>query len=258
MIRAWVLFLTLFVSVLVVVDGFANLPRSPLTVTGRLDQRHFSSKLSVVGEKSGSTLIQEEEEEERFFFIRKCLPAEVGPAADILTEAFFKQGTNPITYQWERLTTYLSLEGLYPKPGTRHVIYVACHSKTGKVLGLAEIDDRPAPPTDQYATPRPYMFNVAVNPKWQRKGIARALVSSCEDVARAWGKPQVWLKVRSTSKAAIAMYESMGYVTRYQRVELLNKKYLDLIIMSKYIITGYEDDDEDYNDATSVQNGAAA
>lgn len=243
MIRVWVSILALFISV-VATDGFAVLPRSHLAARQEQNTHQFPSKLSVVGEKIGNDLRQEKEEEECFFFIRKCLPAEVGPAADILTEAFFKQGTNPITYQWERLTTYLSLEGLYPKPGTRHVIYVACDNKTGKVLGLAEIDDRPSAPNDQYATPRPYMFNVAVNPKFQRKGIAKALVSSCEEVARAWGKPQVWLKVRSSSKAAVAMYESLGYIKRYQRMELLNKKYLDLVIMSKYIVSGYEDDDE--------------
>ena len=251
MIRVWVLASALSICVLAT-DGFAVLSRSHLAGRQEYNTHQFPSKLSVVGEKTGKDLRQGKGEEERFFFIRKCLPAEVGPAADILTEAFFKQGTNPITYQWERLTTYLSLEGLYPKPGTRHVIYVACDKKTGKVLGLAEIDDRPAP-NDQYATPRPYMFNVAVNPKYQRKGIAKALVSSCEDVARTWGKPQVWLKVRSSSKAAVAMYKSLGYVTRYQRVELLNKKYLDLIIMSKYIVSGYEDDDEQ-GDIMTVQD----
>ena len=243
--RSWAVLLALLLS-LVATDGFTILPRTSIALQTRNTQHQFSFKLHIEKEKIGSNLSQEEEEEP-VFFIRKCLPAEVGAAADILTDAFFKQNTNPITYQWERLTTYLSLEGTYPKPGTRHALFVACHAKTGKVLGLAEIDDRPAT-NDRNATPRPYMFNVAVDPKWQRRGIAKALVLSCENIARTWNKPQVFLKVRDTSKEAIAMYESLGYVTRSARVELLNKKYLNLLIMSKYIVTGFEDDDE--NDMT--------
>ena len=171
-----------------------------------------------------------------FFFIRKCLPAEIGQASDILTEAFFKENTNFISYQWERLTTYLSLEGTYPKPGERHALFVACESKTGKVLGVAEIDDMPS--RDRNATPRPYMFNVAVKPQCRRKGIASALVLACENIARAWGKTHVYLKVRDNSGTAISMYEKLGYETKSSKVEKLNNKMQHLIIMSKNIGSG--------------------
>jgi ribosomal protein S18 acetylase RimI-like enzyme len=201
-------------------------------IDGRQRPRLASWRNSVVSEREASCTISHGEDE--IFFIRKCLPAEVGAAADILTDAFFKENTNFITYQWERLTTYLSLEGTYPRPGDRRVIFVACHATNGRVLGLAEIDDMPSKnPND---TPRPYMFNVAVGPKWRRKGIASALVLACEKFARtAWGKPQVYLKVRDTSKAAISMYESLGYTQRSARVERLNSKYQNLIVMSKDI-----------------------
>lgn len=200
---------------------------------GRQCPRLVSSRRFVVSEREASCTNNSPGEDD-LFFIRPCLPAEVGAAADILTDAFFKDNTNFITYQWERLTTYLSLEGTFPKPGDRCVIFVACHAIDGRVLGLAEIDDRPS--RNSKDTPRPYMFNVAVDSKWRRRGIARALVLACENFARtAWGTPQVYLKVRDTSQAAIAMYESLGYIQKYARVERLNNKYQNLIVMSKDI-----------------------
>lgn len=188
-------------------------------------------RIGVVTEK-GSSIVDQREEEE-FFFIRRCLPAEIGQASDILTDVFFRENTNFFSYQWERLTTYLSMESTYPKPGERHALFVACHHQTGKVLGLAEIDDTPSKARN--ATPRPYMYNVAVDPKWRRRGIARALVSECEIISGKWGKPEVYLKVRDDSKAAIAMYESMGYAKRSSKIEKLNNKYQSLVVMSKKI-----------------------
>lgn len=194
--------------------------------------KQISTRLSVVAEKEPASA-DSQSEKGKTFFIRRCLPAEIRQASDILTDVFFREKTNFITYQWERITTYLSLESSYPKPGERHALFVACHYKTGRVLGLAEIDDAPA--KDRYATPRPYMFNVAVDPKWRRKGIARDLVLACEGAAREWNKSEVYLKVRDTSKPAIAMYESLGYVIRTSRVEKLNNQYQSLIIMSKIV-----------------------
>jgi ribosomal protein S18 acetylase RimI-like enzyme len=195
--------------------------------------RLAASRHSVVSEREASSGTSSHGDDD-VFFVRHCLPGDVGAAADILTDAFFKENTNFITYQWERFTTYLSLEGTYPRLGDRRAIFVACHAINGRVLGLAEIDDTPSKKNND--TPRPYMFNVAVDPKWRRKGIARALVLACESFARtAWEKPQVYLKVRDTSKEAIAMYESLGYIQKFARVERLNNKYQNLITMSKDI-----------------------
>ena len=207
-----------------------------------------STQLFVVSERDknafGANTLESEsrEEEDDFFFIRNALQAELGPAADILSEAFFKENTNFFSYQWERLTTYLSLDATYPKPGERHSMFVACHSTNGKVLGLAEIDDRPSP-KDKNASPRPYMYNVAVDPKWRRKGIAKALVLECEKMAQNWDKPEVYLKVRDTSQAAIAMYKSLGYLERSSSIEKLNDKYQNLLVMSKRGIEENKEDD---------------
>jgi ribosomal protein S18 acetylase RimI-like enzyme len=196
------------------------------------------TQLSVVTERG--TPAGETVKDDNFFFIRKALPAELGAASDILSEVFFKENTNFLTYQWERLTTYLSLESTYPKPGDRHCLFVACHATDGKVLGLAEIDDRPSKTAD--ATPRPYMFNVAVDPKWRERGIARSLVLECEEIARKeWNKPTVFLKVRDTSKLAVAMYKSLGYKERSNKIERLNDKYQNLIVMSKTVMVDGDD-----------------
>jgi len=209
--------------------------RSPLVVEA-------PSFLEVVREKSGITASTKNED---LFFIRKCLPADVGQASDILTDAFFKENTNCFTYQWERLTTYLSLESTYPKtPWERHTLFVACHSKSGMVLGLAEIDDRPS--KVENATPRPYMYNVAVHPKFRRKGIAKALVLACEEMAMEWDKPEVYLKVRDLAEPAVNMYKSLGYQILSTKLERLNKKTLNLHVMSKLVLSQDEMDDDFY------------
>jgi hypothetical protein len=51
---------------------------------------------------------------------------DMGPASKILADGFFKNKTNFITYQFERLQTYLSLESGFPRPSTRHELFVAC------------------------------------------------------------------------------------------------------------------------------------
>lgn len=111
-----------------------------------------AGRLQVVADKSAGSIQQSEEND--LFFIRRCLPAEINQVSDILTDVFFKENTNFITYQWERLTTYLSVESTYPKPGERHALFVACHSRTGRVMGVAEIDDLPF----RDIAERPYMY----------------------------------------------------------------------------------------------------
>jgi ribosomal protein S18 acetylase RimI-like enzyme len=117
----------------------------------------------------------------------------LGSAAHILTEAFYSHRTNFITFQIEKLKTALSLESTFDKQRTNPMgqMFVACSSQTGKVVGFAEVDTCSLKANcdevkecgiDEAKSnlPRPYMYNLAVDNKWKRRGVATALVAACE------------------------------------------------------------------------------
>lgn len=55
------------------------------------------------------------------------------------------------------------------------------------------------------------LFNIAVDPQWQRQGIGRMLLEHliCELEKR--DVLTLWLEVRASNHAAIALYESLGF-----------------------------------------------
>lgn len=122
-------------------------------------------------------------------------------------------------------------------------MFVACDAINGKVVGFAEVDARTfcgntsdcdkggeaaatgttkqlskcedgAVSNDEIL--RSYMYNLAVDKKWKRKGIASSLVRACEqfvmDAHREICMEQrLYLRVRKCNHAAITLYERLGY-----------------------------------------------
>jgi ribosomal protein S18 acetylase RimI-like enzyme len=185
---------------------------------------------------------QESREE---FFIRESMMVDMGRASKILADGFFKDNTNFITYQFERLETYLSLESGFPKPSTLHQIFVACEATAGRVIGVAEVDARLDGGQGVRGKNGPYMCNVAVDQKFQRKKIASALVQQCESQVHEWVRQSsssssstvlsnsLYLKVRGNNQAAVAMYDKLGY--RSMRQEKEEKTDLTVLIMRKQL-----------------------
>lgn len=56
-----------------------------------------------------------------------------------------------------------------------------------------------------------HVINVAVAPADRRKGIGRALVDNLLSYARHHGVAKIFLEVRASNAAAIALYESAGF-----------------------------------------------
>ncbi|MEA3350254.1 MAG: GNAT family N-acetyltransferase, partial [Chloroflexota bacterium] len=59
--------------------------------------------------------------------------------------------------------------------------------------------------------------NVAVNPNYRRRGIARALTQAALKKSRRWRVHEVWLHVQDDNPAAINLYTSMGFQPRIRR-----------------------------------------
>ena len=61
-----------------------------------------------------------------------------------------------------------------------------------------------------------YIASMAVDPAWQRQGVARALLRAAEAAAGVWREPQALLHVYADNLPAISLYEDSGYSTVYQ------------------------------------------
>jgi len=56
-----------------------------------------------------------------------------------------------------------------------------------------------------------HLLNLAVHPTHRRRGIARALLTAALEEARSQGADVVWLEVRPSNAAALALYQSFGF-----------------------------------------------
>jgi len=54
---------------------------------------------------------------------------------------------------------------------------------------------------------------LGVDPKYQRRGFARAIVQEAERLLREAGCPKINLQVRTTNHAVIEFYRRIGYTT---------------------------------------------
>jgi ribosomal protein S18 acetylase RimI-like enzyme len=70
----------------------------------------------------------------------------------------------------------------------------------------------------KYQGKRCYLIaNVAVDPAYRRRGIARDLTLAAIEHANRRGAVEIWLHVREENEAAINLYQSLSFVNRAQR-----------------------------------------
>ena len=55
------------------------------------------------------------------------------------------------------------------------------------------------------------LFNIAVDPAWQRRGFGRQLLTHLIGELEQRDVLTLWLEVRASNVAAIALYESLGF-----------------------------------------------
>ena len=66
---------------------------------------------------------------------------------------------------------------------------------------------------------RGWIYHLAVQPEWRRRGFATQLVRAAEAGLRKIGCAKVNLQVRATNSAVVAFYASLGYATE-ERVSM--------------------------------------
>lgn len=85
--------------------------------------------------------------------------------------------------------------------------------ENGEMIGFAACDPRPSEEAGWIAT-------LGVDPRYQRRGIGRALLRACEAKSRL---PRMKLTVRLSNEAAISLYEKEGY----RSVDIWKRYYND-------------------------------
>lgn len=74
---------------------------------------------------------------------------------------------------------------------------------------------------------------VAVEPLYRKKGVGGKMLAALLEKLRKAGADAVTLEVRKSNEAAIALYESMGFVTEGIRKNFYEKPVEDALIMWK-------------------------
>lgn len=77
------------------------------------------------------------------------------------------------------------------------------------------------------------IITAAVAPEYRRRGIARALMDRMLDDAAALGGTDVYLDVRASNTAAIALYESLGFVRTGVRRAYYTRPREDAVLMHR-------------------------
>lgn len=80
------------------------------------------------------------------------------------------------------------------------------------------------------------LLTIATHPRFQRQGLARALMNEWHDSARKLGAMQAVLDVAADNHAAISLYESCGYARcaiRKQYYLRENAMNMDAIVMNR-------------------------
>lgn len=87
-----------------------------------------------------------------------------------------------------------------------------------------------------------YMDNLAVFPRYRRRGAARALLVSLMDFARRRGGDFLTLEVRPSNGAAVALYKSLGFSEVGRRKGFYSQPQEDALLLRLDIVTGRKGD----------------
>ena len=77
-----------------------------------------------------------------------------------------------------------------------------------------------------------HILDLATEPSWRRKGIARMLVLAAIREGDAVGASRVFLEVRASNQAALLLYEGLGFTRSLIREGYYDMPVEDAVVMS--------------------------
>ncbi|MEM8639815.1 MAG: GNAT family N-acetyltransferase [Cyanobacteria bacterium P01_G01_bin.54] len=113
-------------------------------------------------------------------------------------------------YPLLRLGIYEDLRMRLRQRQCQYECLTAIREPQPKVIGTVELAVRPV--HDGHCIfEAPYLSNVAVHPRYRRRGIATQLLLRAEQQAIAWGFRDIYLHVLERNQPAQALYAGLGY-----------------------------------------------
>ena len=174
-------------------------------ITGQ-NPSELEPAISAVGASSTSEEDIQQPTKPKKFYIRDANFNDLSTASVILVDSFHQPS---MLKPYHLIRELDRLQSNFPYGDKKHSMYVAYAEKDGSVLGFCDVDARPSKLPN--APPRPYLSDLAVDVRWRRRGIARALISACERKAMEFGYRVLYLRVKYYNHAAVLMYAGMGY-----------------------------------------------
>ena len=168
--------------------------------------------------------------------IRPARPKDIKGLAETITYSFHPpEGLIPWFYPVLKLLASEDLRGRLSSNSAHYLCLVAILLDPekglgeGEVVGTSEISVRssfawPNPTRGQAYHPPAFVYiaNLAVKNSYRRRGIARQLLSCCEQTAGEWGYNSLKLHVLENNYQAKQLYASRGYGCNYIEPSLSN------------------------------------
>ena len=146
--------------------------------------------------------------------VREALPEEY-PEAGAVTALAYREFARPGEDDWHE---YLDRIADVAERAQRTTILVAVEG--GRILGSAtlELIDRVEEEGRELDREEAHVRMLGVDPAARGRGVARALMEGCFEMARGAGKTFVTLHTTARMEAAQRMYESLGFERSEDRV----------------------------------------
>ncbi|NEQ22919.1 MAG: GNAT family N-acetyltransferase [Microcoleus sp. SIO2G3] len=136
----------------------------------------------------------------------------------MLTDSFHsRSGIMGWAYPVLRLGIYEDLRNRLRSTAPHYVCFVALAviSSVGgsreELAGTVEITLRSPSSWQPRHSQYPYISNLAVSKSCRRRGVAKQLLSACEQTALDWGFPDIYLHVLENNHQARQLYLKTGY-----------------------------------------------
>ena len=140
--------------------------------------------------------------------IREARPDELQAVYELTRRAYAEYATTLDPASWEALSGAIDA-GLSGDQEMQRIVALEGDTIVGSALLLAPSEDAYKGFGVRVTTPEIRL--VAVEPSARGRGIARALMDECLRRARASGATEIGLHTARAMKAAIRMYEGMGF-----------------------------------------------
>lgn len=151
------------------------------------------------------------------FRIRSAHPKDLPQIVVVLLSSFYPQAQATQWLYWlMRLGIKEDIKIRLKGSASQYACLVATavdlvSAQSGRVVGTAEISQRPCETWRLLPPKRAYISNLAIEPAYRRQGAAQQLLNMSEKIAFSWGFRRVYLHVMADNPAARALYQQAGY-----------------------------------------------